>query len=83
MGNDVYVGYAGDGWLVRIEGLNGLESRYESRNAAVEAGRRAAQAAGSRLKINLGVTATTPHPGANSAIAALARHGSVGTPGHG
>ena len=60
MGNDVYVGRVGDGWLVRIEALNGLERLYESRGAAVEAGRRAAQAAGSRLTINLGMTLTTP-----------------------
>jgi hypothetical protein len=60
MGNDVYVGCVGDGWLVRIEGLNGLERLYESRGDAVEAGRRAAQAAGSRLTINLGITLPTP-----------------------
>ena len=64
MGNDdVYVGYSGDGWFVRVEGVSASESSYENRRDAVEAGRRAARAAGSRLKINLGATRTTPSPG--------------------
>jgi hypothetical protein len=50
---DVFVDRLGDDWAVTIEGVAGWLP-YDNRTDAVEAGRRAAQLAGSRLTVNLG-----------------------------
>ena len=51
---DVHVSRVGDEWVVTIEGLGGFVARYESRRDAVEAGRRVAQMAVSKLRLDFG-----------------------------
>lgn len=59
---DIHVSQDGNDWVVVVEGIKGTIVRYETRAAAVEAGRRIATAARSTLRINSPITKASVDP---------------------
>lgn len=58
---EIHVSQEGDDWVLTVEGIRGTIIRYATRAEAVEAGRRVATAARSKLRIDSpGTTSDTP-----------------------